>query len=72
MKQLLPAEKPWVICRLGVKPPSHVIRRYINRQDADSASGSDVGASGDLRVMTRFVQVGGRYAVAFDVIEIEE
>lgn len=62
MKQLIPAEKPWVICRLGVKSTNRVIRRYTNRQDAED----------DLRVMTRFVKDGGQYVVAFDVIEIEE
>ena len=72
MKNCILHPKPWVICRLGVKPPSRVIRRYVNHQDADSASGSDVGASDDLRTMNRFVKDGGQYVVAFDVIEIEE
>jgi hypothetical protein len=62
MKNCIPHPKPWVICRLGVKPPSRIIRRYVNRQDAED----------DLRVMTRFVKDGGQYVVAFDVIEIEE
>ncbi len=57
-----PTEKPWVICRLGVKPPNRVIRRYVNRQDAED----------DLRFITRFVKDGGQYVVAFDVVEVEE
>lgn len=61
-KILKPADKPWVICRLGVKSTSRVIRRYTNRQDAED----------DLRTMTRFVKDGGQYVVAFDVVEVEE
>lgn len=61
-KSVQPAEKPWVICRLGVKPHKRVIRRYVNRQDAED----------DLRLMTRFVKDGGQYVVAFDVVEVEE
>lgn len=61
-KIIRPAEKPWVICCLGVKPANRVIRRYVNRQDAED----------DLRVMTRFVKDGGQYVVAFDVVEVEE
>lgn len=62
MKQFIPHDKPWVICRLGVKPPNRIIRRYRNRQDAED----------DLRILTRFVQDGGQYVVAFDVLEMEE
>lgn len=62
MKQFTPHEKPWVICRLGVKSPSRIIRRYTNRQDAED----------DLRILTRFVKDGGQYVVAFDVLEVEE
>lgn len=61
-KKFIAADKPWVICRLGVKPDNRVIRRYTNRQDAED----------DLRVMTRFVKDGGQYVVAFDVVEVEE
>lgn len=56
-----PHEKPWCICRLGVKPPKRIIRRYTNRQDADD----------DLRQLSRFVRDGGQYVVAFDVVEVE-
>ena len=35
MKVLHPAEKPWVICRLGVKLLNRIVRRYANRQDAE-------------------------------------
>lgn len=62
MKQLQPAEKRWCICRLGAKPPNRIIRRYVNRQDAED----------DLRQLIRFVQDGGQYVVAFDVVEVEE
>lgn len=57
-----PADKPWVICRLGVKSTKRIIRRYVNRQDAED----------DLRMMTRFVKDGGQYVVAFDVVEVIE
>jgi hypothetical protein len=62
MKILRPHDKPWCICRLGTKPPTRIIRRYVHRQDAED----------DLRVVTRFVQDGGQYVIAFDVQEIEE
>ncbi len=62
VKQLQPAEKPWVIARLGTKPPNRIIRRYVNRQDAED----------DLRQLTRFVQDGGQYVIAYDVIEVED
>lgn len=61
-KSIQPADKPWVICRLGVKSSSRVIRRYVNRQDAED----------DLRTMNRFLKDGGQYVVAFDVVEVEE
>lgn len=61
MKQLQPHPKPWCICRLGAKPPSRIIRRYANRQDAED----------DIRQLTRFVKDGGQYVIAYDVVEVE-
>lgn len=61
-KQIKPTEKPWCICRLGTKPPNRIIRRYVNRQDAED----------DLRTVSRFVRDGGQYVIAFDVVEVEE
>jgi hypothetical protein len=61
MKILEAHDKPWCICRLGAKPGHRIIRRYVNRQDAED----------DLKVLTRFVKDGGQYVIAFDVIEVE-
>jgi hypothetical protein len=61
-KQFLGHDKPWCICRLGAEPPTRVIRRYVNRQDAED----------DLRMVNRFVRDGARYVIAFDVVEIQE
>lgn len=61
-KQLQLPEKPWVICRLGTKPPNRIVGRYVNRQDAED----------DLRSLTRFIKDGGQYVVALDVVEVEE
>jgi hypothetical protein len=61
-KTLEPHPQPWCICRLGAKPSNRIIRRYVNRQDAEK----------DLSLSARFVGGGGQYVVAFDVVEIEE
>lgn len=53
------AEKPWVICRLGVPDDSRIVARFVNKQDAED----------DLRTLTRFVKDGGQYVVALDVVE---
>ena len=53
------AEKPWVICRLGVPDDSRIIARFANKQDAED----------DLRTITRFINDGGQYIVALDVVE---
>ena len=61
MKQLLPHPKPWCICHLGAKPPSRIIRRYVNRQDAED----------DLKALRRFVRNGNQYVMVFDVVEVD-
>ena len=58
-KTLRPAEKPWVICKLGASEISRVVCRYANRTDAENA----------LRFIQKKTQVGGHFVVAFDVEE---
>jgi hypothetical protein len=56
-----PADKPWVIVRLGASAQTRIIQRYVNRQDADDA----------LRFINKAVGVG-QFVVAFDVEEVDE
>ncbi len=58
-KTLRPAEKPWVICKLGQCEKSRVVGRYANRSDAETA----------LRFIQMKTHVGGHFVVAFDVVE---
>jgi hypothetical protein len=58
-KTLRPAEKPWVICKLGASEKSRVVGRYANRSDAETA----------LRFIQMKTHVGGHFVVAFDVVE---
>ncbi len=58
-KSLRPAEKPWVICKLGANEISRVVGRYVNRSDAETA----------LRFIQMKTRVGGHFVVAFDVVE---
>ena len=58
-KSLRPAEKPWIICKLGASEKSRVVGRYANRSDAETA----------LRFIPMKTHVGGHFVVAFDVVE---
>jgi len=58
-KTLRPAQKPWVICKLGANEISRVVGRYVNRSDAETA----------LRFIQMKTKVGGHFVVVFDVVE---
>jgi len=61
-KTLRPAEKPWVICKLGASEKNRVVGRYANRTDAETA----------LRFIQMKTHVGGQFVVAFDVVEEDD
>lgn len=58
MPILQPADKPWMIVILGASAQTRIIRRYLNRQDAED----------DIKTMQRFLP-SKRFVVAFDVVE---
>jgi hypothetical protein len=62
VRTLRPAEKPWVICKLGTEEKTRVIARYANRSDADDA----------LRFISKATRTAGQFVVAFDVVESDE
>jgi hypothetical protein len=62
VRTLRPAEKPWIICKLGTSEKTRVIARYTNRSDADEA----------LRFIIKATKTAGHFVVAFDVVESDE
>ena len=62
VRTLRPAEKPWVICKLGTEEKTRIIARYANRSDADDA----------LRFIGKATRTAGQFVMAFDVVESDE